>query len=439
MRERVDCGLGKHWKALVVALALVAGGRAALGQDLGALRRTGVLRVGTAGDYAPFSLAKGDTITGFDAEVATRIARDLGVRVQWVRFRWPDLADDLSAGKFDLVASGVTVRPERALLGRYTRPYAVAGAVALVRREDSERLADRAALNRPGVHIAVNRGGHLERLAHRLFPNATIEPVTDNSELPDRVLGARVHAALTDTIEARGWLRPELSLIGPFSRDRKALLVRRAAPELAHWLDTWLRERERDGWLGQLRRQWLGDSMFFAAGADREAVLQDIDLRCRLMPLVAATKIAQGLPIEDRGQEARVLERAKATARQVGIEPEQVVRLFASLVRAAKIIQATSGTDPRALAPPLEQLRDAIAGIDEHLVHQLRAAARTVKPMEWHAGVREGVEADGLTAALKADIADALAKSRTLAGSPKPAKKQAPPAVDAPGPEPQLR
>src|SRR3989442_7608841 len=89
------------------------------------------LRVGTSGDYPPFSLARDDRLEGLDVEVARRFARDSGRRLELVRFRWPELTRDLAAGRFDLAMGRVTLRPERAVAGVFTRPVAAAGAVVL--------------------------------------------------------------------------------------------------------------------------------------------------------------------------------------------------------------------------------------------------------------------------------------------------------------------
>jgi cyclohexadienyl dehydratase len=80
------------------------------------------LRVGTSGDYAPFSerdASAPDGLAGFDVELVRRFAAERGVRPVWVRFRWPELAGDLRAGRFDVAVGGVTVRPERIALGRF--------------------------------------------------------------------------------------------------------------------------------------------------------------------------------------------------------------------------------------------------------------------------------------------------------------------------------
>ena len=108
--------------------------------DLETVQSRGTLRVGVSGDYQPFSLCS-ERLTdcrGFDIDVARRVATGLGVRLELVRFRWPELRADLGAGKFDVAMSGVTLRPERTLTATFTRPYTVAQAIVLV--ADRERF-----------------------------------------------------------------------------------------------------------------------------------------------------------------------------------------------------------------------------------------------------------------------------------------------------------
>jgi cyclohexadienyl dehydratase len=46
-----------------------------------------------------------------------------------VPLRWATLDRDFAAGRFDVVMSGVTVRPERSAAGRFSLPVAQSGAV----------------------------------------------------------------------------------------------------------------------------------------------------------------------------------------------------------------------------------------------------------------------------------------------------------------------
>src|SRR2546422_11611922 len=121
------------------------------------------LRVGTSGDYPPFSLARDGRLEGLDVEIARRCAHDGGRRLELVPFRWPELTRDLAAGRFDLAMGGVTLRPERAVACVFTRPVAEAGAVVLAH----QRLDPRSSW----LRLGGNAGGHLERLPPPPLPH----------------------------------------------------------------------------------------------------------------------------------------------------------------------------------------------------------------------------------------------------------------------------
>ena len=111
-----------------------------------------VLRVGTSGDYAPFSLDGG----GFDLEVARRLASDWGMELRLVPFVWPALSARLADDEFDVVMSGVTWTPERAVVGWMSRALAAGGPCLLLARAEPTR-------------IGVNRGGDRRRSRRRSF------------------------------------------------------------------------------------------------------------------------------------------------------------------------------------------------------------------------------------------------------------------------------
>ncbi|MDX2167064.1 MAG: transporter substrate-binding domain-containing protein [Deltaproteobacteria bacterium] len=356
------------------------------------------LRVATSGDYAPFSsIDSAGQRRGLDVALGQRFAADLGRQLDWTRFTWPALDTDVARGGFDVALSGVTMRADRALVGRFSRPYATTGAVAIVRAADATRFADRGALDRPGVRLAVNGGGHLERLTRARFPHATILPQADNARVPRVLRDGAADAAISDTAEAHGWLTPQLVALPPFSRDFKAALLPADHGALAAQLDDWLRGREADGWLNRERVHWLGDAAAMdAAAAARNAVAGLVQLRLALMPAVAAAKRAAHLPIEDRAQEARVLDRVRS---QVPNDPARAAAVFGVLIELAKTIQrsAPALADP----PTLDALRAALGRIDETLCAELNALPRST-PAQWRAVLAPAIadDVDALSAAL---------------------------------------
>lgn len=348
------------------------------------------LRVGTSGDYAPFSIASDSAsgYEGFDIEVARAFARDHGRTIEWVPFRWADLSADFAEGRFDVVMSGVTVRVDRSVLGRFSVPVLSSGAVLLY---DTRHFASEAALrfedfDREGVRVAVNRGGHLEKVARASFGRAAIETRGQNAAVREALAAGEVPVIVTDTLEAPGWQAglAHVARFGPFSEDRKAYWVHPADTKLARELDRWLLLREADGTLPALRRHWFGTDESRARARPASALVAAVDERLALMPWVAESKRRSGAAIEDREREARVLDAAfagvarAAASRGVEAPEEQIVRAFyRAQIEAAKAIQRRTLAGPptrEATAEDLSQrLRPALLRIGDRMAALLVA------------------------------------------------------------------
>jgi cyclohexadienyl dehydratase len=314
------------------------------GAEEGAAAPTRILRVATSGDYAPFSFpacsashaingsaphptddsaphaadgsAQGTTdgadLAGFDVEVARRFARERGYRLEFRRFRWPDLGKELAAGSFDLAMSGVTVRPERSVTGRYSVPVVATQAVALTWKGSGATSLEE--LDKAGRRIFVNAGGHLEQVAVRTFRRAQVHALADNDAVRMALLDRACDAVVTDNFEQKVWTAGarDVVALGPLSHDRKAYLLPADREELAAELDAWLMAREKDGTLATLRKEAFGEDAA-ATASPAAAFASAVAERQALMPLVWAAKRKAGKPVEDKAQEATVVEAALAT------------------------------------------------------------------------------------------------------------------------------
>ncbi|MFM7734553.1 MAG: substrate-binding periplasmic protein, partial [Alphaproteobacteria bacterium] len=215
-----------------IALALLASGCAARAGGRAAPR---TVRVGTSGDYPPYSASTGDgTLRGFDVESAQAWARDRGHRLELIAFRWPELESRLENGDFDVAMSGVTVRGDR--LARSPMSSAVARTEAvLVTRAGAPRFDP--SKGGAGLVVAVNRGGHMERVARASLPRADIRPNDDNRSLADLLARGAVDAVVVDAAELASFYPDPEGQMPPIaavlSRDRKAWWVSRKDPALA--------------------------------------------------------------------------------------------------------------------------------------------------------------------------------------------------------------
>jgi cyclohexadienyl dehydratase len=360
--------------------ALLAGGFAAVSG------RADVLRVGTSGDYAPFSLKPDPNrsdLAGFDIALARAYAEARGLEVQFVSFRWPNLNRSLLADRFDLAMSGVTVRPERSAIGRFTVAVVETGAVVVARPKDLYQKLEE--LNHPLVRIGVNAGGHLEHVAHAHFPAATLVTIPDNALVLAALMDGAINAAVTDDLEAPGWMlgHEDMALFGPLTVDRKAIFVRPDRAQLAADLNEWLLEREADGTLAQLREQYfeIPDSPKLASPL--RALLAAIDERLALMPLVAIAKRRASLPLVIPKREALVLDAAvesvRFAAERRGVTPpppDSVRKLFSAQLEAGVEVQRAALSDPvltelESLPNLQTELRPALLRIGDRIAQLL--------------------------------------------------------------------
>ncbi|MFI5316412.1 MAG: transporter substrate-binding domain-containing protein [Myxococcota bacterium] len=310
------------------------------------------LRVGTSGDYAPFSRDG----QGFDIEVARRFAAKLGRPLELVPFRWPELAERAARGDFDVAMSGVTWRADRDVHGWLSLAVGQGGPCWI-------GGADPAA-------VGVNRGGVLEGFARARFPKARIVAVDENQSLPELLAAKRVDAIVTDSFEIALFRRPGDTSVCVDETYRKVYWVTPAvAPQLGPALDAFLLADEPA--LRELRERWFGTPQ------PRDATDHLVDLvarRLALMEWVGAWKRVHGKPIEDLAQEARVLDAVGVRARELGLDPDGVRQLFALEIQLAKRIQR----DTEQTSAPLDldtELRPALARLSDRQLDALARAA----------------------------------------------------------------
>ncbi len=253
--------------ALIAALAILAAGvpgRAA--SLLDAIRARGSIRIGTTGDYSPYSFRDLDSggFAGYDIDVARRLAADLGVKLELVQATWPTLMAGLEAGKYDLVASGVTVTPERAEAAAFSTPYLHPRFVPIVRRRDLARFRTLADIDQPGVVVALQQGTAAEDAGRRVFTRATLKPVLDPVIDYTEVLARHADATFTDNLyfaTSIGAQYPELAMIQG-DNDAKsdiALMTVRNDPRLIGWIDDWVAARQADHFFDGLFDTWFGN------------------------------------------------------------------------------------------------------------------------------------------------------------------------------------
>jgi len=223
------------------------------------------IRVGTSGDYQPFSYMnpKNEQYEGMDIEMAHKLGEALKAKVVFVRFKWPELTADLLADKFDIAMGGIGRNVERGKIFAYTSSFMTFGTCPLVRKGDENKFPDFASINRPGVKVILNQGGINDRHFTPLLTQATILRHNKNEEIAGKVKEDTADVWITDNVEALFWAKqiPGLVAVNPsktFTVGTKGYMIRQGDQIFLNWLNLWLEQIFLQGEVQRLEQQWLG-------------------------------------------------------------------------------------------------------------------------------------------------------------------------------------
>jgi polar amino acid transport system substrate-binding protein len=146
--------------ALVVLAALTGFVQAQAETTLERIKRTGEIRMGYANE-APFAYALPDgRVTGESPEIIRIVMEKLGVKkVETVLTEWGGLIPGLQAGRFDLIAAGMYITPERRQQVLFTDPHFQLRDTLLVARGNPGHLTSYAAIAKnSSAKLAVMSG-----------------------------------------------------------------------------------------------------------------------------------------------------------------------------------------------------------------------------------------------------------------------------------------
>lgn len=225
---------------------------------------SGVLLVGTAGDYQPMSYRDPETgkYVGFDAELAEDLAAALGVELEYVETSWPTLMEDTQAGKFDLAICGITVTEARQEQALMSVGYLGNGKTVLCRAEDADKYTSLEAIDRPDVRVMENPGGLNEKFARENLPHAELIIHDVNQEIPGLIASGEADVMITEIMEAGYYVGQDSRLAAPliyepFTHGELGVLMPKGSEDLLEYVNDFLEEEKASGRIDELAEEYI--------------------------------------------------------------------------------------------------------------------------------------------------------------------------------------
>ena len=224
--------------------------------------KRGALRVGMS-TFVPWAMrGKTGKLIGFEIDVATRLANDLGVKVEFVPTKWDGMIPALLSGKFDVIIGGMGIRPDRNLKVNFSIPYDYTGMSMVAHKVLASGFRSLKDFNRPDVLLAARLGSTAVTATKKFMPKAQLRMFDDESQAYQELLNGRVHAVVGSAPMPRfqAIKYPEklfLPLKTNFTREPIGFAVRKGDFDTLNTLNNWIRVVEAEGWLRERKYYWF--------------------------------------------------------------------------------------------------------------------------------------------------------------------------------------
>lgn len=215
------------------------------------------------GPYVYSDANNPEKLTGFEYELAERLARELGVTAQFKQGAWDTLPALLNTGEIDIILNGYELTPERDGTMDYTVPYYLFD-LTLLARQNNRQLKSWDDLRKPidgrKPRVGVLAMSAASQYLEQHFANDVEIVLYDgNTNAMREVETGKLDATIADNVVAIFYADrfAELTAVGPpASRGYYVIFVRAGDDRLRQALDAALLKLMQSGELQQLYQKY---------------------------------------------------------------------------------------------------------------------------------------------------------------------------------------
>ena len=229
------------------------------------IKDSGVIRIGVFTDKAPFGyIDENGKNQGYDVYFTDRLAKDLGVKVEYISLDPASRVEYAETGKADIVAANFTVTPERAEKVDFSLPY-MKVSLGVVSPDGAviksvEELKDKT--------LIVSKGTTAEYYFSKNHPEVKLQKYDSYADAYNALLDGRGDAFSTDNTEVLAWAKSNpgftvgIDSLGDV--DTIAVAVQKGNTDLLNWINNKIKELGKENFFHEAYKATLepiyGDS-----------------------------------------------------------------------------------------------------------------------------------------------------------------------------------
>ena len=233
------------------------------GSRLDRIQKAGVLKVGTTGDYNPMSFRDPNTkeLTGHQIDAAKELAKDLGVKIEFVPTDWKTLVQGVQAGQYDIAMTGASMSVARAKTAGFTIPWGHNAFFPLVLKKNADKYKDWEDLNQPSVTAGFNLGTTMEQFVQSALPKSGVRRVESPARDWQELLAGRVDYTVTSLFEGAQLVKqhPDMTMIlmdKPRNSIPMSFVVAIDDQVWINFVNNWIVIKRQNGYFAELNKKW---------------------------------------------------------------------------------------------------------------------------------------------------------------------------------------
>jgi polar amino acid transport system substrate-binding protein len=198
-------------------------------------------------------------IVGFDIDYLTAVAKEAGFTAAFKNTAWDGIFAGLAAGRYDLIASSVTITDERKKQYDFSDPYINVGQILVVPKTEAVKaLAD---LKGKKVGAQIGTTGAMEI---KKTDGVELKTYDEIGLAFEDMAAGRIAGVVCDEPTAahyalqRSEYKAKFKIVGePFTQESYGFVVKKGNQELVDLLNKGIKAVKAKGIDQQLRKKWL--------------------------------------------------------------------------------------------------------------------------------------------------------------------------------------
>ena len=215
----------------------------------------------SSGLYPPFNYTENNKLVGFDVEIGTAIAEEIGMNPKPVTNPWQTIIAALQTDKFDAIIGSMAITDERLKEVNFTDPYYESGAQIFVSKDnDSIKNAD----DLKGKTIGVVVSSTFEENAKEYTDDVKTYD-SDVTALQDLLVKGRLDAVITDRLVGMYAVNQnnlKIKQVGePIYLDQMGVAIQKDDEELLKKVNEALKSIQENGTYGEISEKYFGEDI----------------------------------------------------------------------------------------------------------------------------------------------------------------------------------